>query len=88
MWCEYIRMELGFIENLRRRWNILGIDADDKSDKGACVTDSDRFDVAYGIDETIPRRDIMGGMIVKSVMANAVQGASVYFANVIFLDCI
>lgn len=25
MWREYVRMELGFIENLRRRWDILGI---------------------------------------------------------------
>lgn len=25
MWREYVRMELGFIESLRRRWDILGI---------------------------------------------------------------
>ncbi|KIK98666.1 hypothetical protein PAXRUDRAFT_823638 [Paxillus rubicundulus Ve08.2h10] len=25
MWREYIRMELGFIEGMRRRWNVLGI---------------------------------------------------------------
>ena len=25
MWREYVRMELGFIEGLRRRWDVLGI---------------------------------------------------------------
>ncbi|KAH7926525.1 hypothetical protein BV22DRAFT_1008879 [Leucogyrophana mollusca] len=25
MWREYIRMEMGFVEGLRRRWNVLGI---------------------------------------------------------------
>lgn len=25
MWREYVRMELGFIESLRRRWDVLGI---------------------------------------------------------------
>lgn len=25
MWREYVRMELGFIESLRRRWEVLGI---------------------------------------------------------------
>ncbi len=26
MWREYVRMELGFVESLRRRWSVLGID--------------------------------------------------------------
>lgn len=26
MWREYVRMELGFIESLRRRWDVLGLD--------------------------------------------------------------
>ncbi|XP_006460937.1 hypothetical protein AGABI2DRAFT_185273 [Agaricus bisporus var. bisporus H97] len=35
MWREYVRMELGFIENLRRRWDILGISyTKGKVDKG------------------------------------------------------
>ena len=24
MWREYVRMELGFVESLRRRWSVLG----------------------------------------------------------------
>ncbi|KAG7090891.1 hypothetical protein E1B28_009970 [Marasmius oreades] len=33
MWKEYVKMELGFIESLRRRWDVLGIH-DNKTDKG------------------------------------------------------
>lgn len=33
MWREYIRMELGFVEGMRRRWNVLGINT--KEDEGA-----------------------------------------------------
>jgi len=36
MWREYVRMELGFIESLRRRWDVLGISlmTNDKAEKG------------------------------------------------------
>jgi len=36
MWREYVRMELGFIEGLRRRWDVLGISlmANDTAVKG------------------------------------------------------
>ncbi|KAI0093162.1 U3 small nucleolar RNA-associated protein 6-domain-containing protein [Irpex rosettiformis] len=30
MWREYTRMELGFVESMRRRWGVLGIKVDDK----------------------------------------------------------
>jgi len=25
MWKEYVKMEMGFIERLRRRWEVLGV---------------------------------------------------------------
>jgi U3 small nucleolar RNA-associated protein 6 len=34
MWREYVRMELGFIEGLRRRWDVLGIDMLGRDVKG------------------------------------------------------
>ena len=30
MWREYVRMELNFVESLRRRWSVLGIDVKGK----------------------------------------------------------
>jgi len=59
IWREYVRMELGFIESLRRRWDVLGIK--EKADENREGAGS--------------RQDIMQGAIVKSVMNSAVQGA-------------
>lgn len=30
MWTEYLKMELGFVESMRRRWNVLGIHVNKK----------------------------------------------------------
>jgi len=41
LWREYVRMELGFIENLRRRWDILGIShTKSKTDKGTGTSEA------------------------------------------------
>jgi len=32
MWTEYVKMELGFVESLRRRWEVLGIDVSSGAD--------------------------------------------------------
>ncbi|KAF8134593.1 U3 small nucleolar RNA-associated protein 6-domain-containing protein [Boletus edulis] len=48
MWREYIRMELGFIEGMRRRWNVLGINTKDEgteAEKGLGI-DIDMNDIA------------------------------------------
>ncbi|KAI0949728.1 hypothetical protein AcW1_009250 [Taiwanofungus camphoratus] len=34
MWREYVKMELGFVESLRRRWGVLGIDVEENLSKG------------------------------------------------------
>ncbi|CUA70428.1 U3 small nucleolar RNA-associated protein 6 [Rhizoctonia solani] len=37
LWTEYIRMELGYCEGLRRRWKTLGIDPSSQNDEGQAV---------------------------------------------------
>lgn len=37
LWTEYVRMELGYCEGLRRRWKVLGIDAASSSQDGEAV---------------------------------------------------
>ena len=66
MWREYVRMELGFEESMRRRWDVLGIKLDE-DDQVDMHTDKDDQDAA--------RRAIMQGAIVKSVISNAVKGS-------------
>lgn len=34
LWREYVKMELGFLESLRRRWEVLGIKSLENEDKG------------------------------------------------------
>ena len=50
MWREYIRMELGFIEGMRRRWNVLGIST--KEDERTHVGVEPDIDMD-GNDETV-----------------------------------
>ncbi|KAF8556325.1 hypothetical protein OG21DRAFT_1459349 [Imleria badia] len=49
MWREYIRMELGFIEGMRRRWNVLGINT--MEDGGTQVAKGVEADI--DMDETV-----------------------------------
>ncbi|KAL0581821.1 U3 snoRNP protein [Marasmius crinis-equi] len=46
MWKEYVKMELGFIESLRRRWDVLGIDeTQTRNDKGKEKEKEQMFDL-------------------------------------------
>lgn len=74
LWTEYLKMELTYIESLRRRWAVLGIDpsADTKGKKksdgetGAPAPDEEESDES--------RRQVMQGAIVFAVMASAAKG--------------
>ena len=46
MWREYVKMELGFVEGLRRRWELLGIQLDSKG-KGKDVRRTMDLDGAH-----------------------------------------
>ncbi|KAJ3984445.1 U3 small nucleolar RNA-associated protein 6-domain-containing protein [Lentinula detonsa] len=46
MWTEYVKMELGFVESLRRRWDVLGINGELKTGSQkikAVVSENDHF---------------------------------------------
>lgn len=49
MWREYIRMELAFIEGMRRRWDVLGINA--KEDERTQVGKGVEPDIDMGGDD-------------------------------------
>jgi U3 small nucleolar RNA-associated protein 6 len=81
MWREYVRMELGFIERMRRRWDVLGIEGKGgEKRKGKARDDGGRSDeeedaemeVEEGV--AVARNDIMQGAIVRSVISSAAQG--------------
>jgi U3 small nucleolar RNA-associated protein 6 len=59
LWAELVRVELSFVEGLRRRWHVLGVKV------GGEAMDVD--------DEA--REEVMQGAIVRSVMESAARGA-------------
>ncbi|THH15630.1 hypothetical protein EW146_g4874 [Bondarzewia mesenterica] len=84
MWREYVKMELGFVEGMRRRWDLLGIKLDAKGKGKERDADIDRgddgeqehaeaMDVDDEVDGDAARQEIMNGVIVKSVISSAAK---------------
>lgn len=71
MWREYVRLELGFVEAVRRRWGLLGItlDSDDDEEEGERVDRAE--EQAMG---DAARREIMDGAIVRQAIDSAAKG--------------
>lgn len=65
-------MELMYIETLRRRWAVLGIDASAGKGKAKEDTSAELDNVDDESDES--RRQVMDGAIVLAVMTAAVKG--------------
>ena len=63
IWLEYAKMELGFVETLRRRWETLGIKNNTTVD---IEIDDQNSDVA--------RQKVLDGGIVKEVLGDALKG--------------
>lgn len=93
MWKEYVKMELGFIEGLRRRWEVLGIKVDIKGKgkevgrEGEAEGDMENMEVDDIEEDSAEaaRRDIMQGAIVKTVITNAAKGMSPFVCSIIIL---
>lgn len=81
LWTEYVKMELTYIESLRRRWAVLGIDATDT--KGKKKGDGETGAPTPDDESDESRRQVMQGAIVLAVMASAVKGSRT--AHVSFL---
>jgi hypothetical protein len=75
MWREYVRLELGFVEALRRRWDVLGISLDDDDSSPDRETQGERIDRAEeeGMGDAA-RRAIMDGAIVRQAIDGAAKG--------------
>lgn len=80
-------MELGFVEGMRRRWGVLGIEAGGKGKERARqetpsvgamsegqVEQMQESAGGEGDEAEQARREIMQGAIIQSVISNAVKG--------------
>ncbi|KAI3597017.1 u3 small nucleolar rna-associated protein 6 [Moniliophthora roreri] len=82
IWREYVKMELAFIESLRRRWDVLGIKNEKGKEKEKLLdiaegSDAGDLTITEGdpsLDEgTTARQEILDGVIVKTVISSAVR---------------
>ncbi|KAH7108205.1 U3 small nucleolar RNA-associated protein 6-domain-containing protein [Auriculariales sp. MPI-PUGE-AT-0066] len=67
LWREYARMELGYVERLRRRWDKLGAKSRTEDDAAGEDEDEDEGEAA--------RRLVLDGAIVCEVITNAIKAA-------------
>lgn len=84
MWREYVRMEMGFVEGMKRRWTVLGIHEEGHpvaeaetttAEKDTAPLTPEEIAAEKGGDEgEMARQAIMDGAIVKSVILSAAKG--------------
>lgn len=91
LWREYIKLEIGWVEALRRRWRVLGIDlAGDEEgaekmdeDVAAGLENDDLGANAFGSDGEQARKSIIRGdliiTVLQSAFSNPVLGKSLPF---------
>lgn len=90
LWREYIKLEIGWVEALRRRWKVLGIDlgGDEGAEKmdedvAAGLEGEDLGANAFGSDGEKARKSIIKGdliiTVLQSAFSNPVLGKSLAF---------
>jgi U3 small nucleolar RNA-associated protein 6 len=91
LWREYIKLEIGWVEALRRRWRVLGIDlagdeegAEKMDEDVAAGLDNDDLGAnAFGSDGEQARKSIIRGdliiTVLQSAFSNPVLGKSLPF---------
>lgn len=83
LWTEYIKLELGWVEALRRRWNVLGISDAVEGDSSVQANSLVGGEGSFGPDGEDARKAIISGQLVihalnsafQSLKGNTVEGA-------------
>jgi U3 small nucleolar RNA-associated protein 6 len=75
LWVEYVRLEMNFVEGLRRRWSVLGISVGGGKGEERETVDIDQEEEASA---DRAREQILQGAIVKSVLDSAAKGTVGY----------
>ena len=77
LWREYIKLELGWVEALRRRWKLLGIDetADAQSPDSSARDDRESLDGqgSFGPEGEEARKAILAGQLVMHAIQSALE---------------
>jgi len=70
LWTEYVKMELGYIEGIRRRWEVLGVEVENPV---PADMDVDVLPLEEGDESQEALKEVMQGAVVKTVIHNAVK---------------
>jgi U3 small nucleolar RNA-associated protein 6 len=79
LWTEYIKLELGWVEALRRRWNVLGIhdELDVQANDGVEAERLTGGEGSFGPDGEDARKAILAGKLVLQAISSALEAISV-----------
>lgn len=78
LWREYIKLELGWVEALRRRWRLLGIEGVDRPANGQFQGDDEELidgQGSFGPEGEDARKAILSGQLVVHAIGSALQAA-------------
>ncbi|CAG7846186.1 U3 small nucleolar RNA-associated protein 6 Short=U3 snoRNA-associated protein 6 [Serendipita indica DSM 11827] len=73
LWCEYVKMELGWCEGLRRRWETLGIDP---ALANLSAAENAEIEGSAKQSTEAARKEVLQGAIVKQVLRDALKAIS------------
>ena len=79
LWTEYIKLELGWVEALRRRWNVLGIhdELDVQGNGGVEAESLTGGEGSFGPDGEDARKAILAGKLVLQAINSALDAITV-----------
>ncbi|WVQ69785.1 uncharacterized protein L199_008005 [Kwoniella botswanensis] len=87
LWREYVKLELGWVEALRRRWKVLGIKDQDQntpSQDEDTEIDQDALrggEGAFGLEGEEARKSILAGELVIQALSSALESIPATFAS-------
>jgi hypothetical protein len=76
MWREYVRLELGFVEALRRRWDVLGISLEDSPDPGPGQDQESKGERIDRAEEEAMGDEARGAIMDGAIVRQAIDGAA------------
>ena len=73
LWTEYIKLELGWVEALRRRWSALGLEAESKGKARETEISQDGGEGSFGPEGEDARKAILAGQLVVQAIRAALD---------------
>lgn len=80
LWREYIKLELGWVEALRRRWKVLGI-SNTAQPSAVAWEESTGGEGSFGPEGEDARKAILGGQLVLQAIRSALAATPVTFGS-------